>query len=676
MVPPGDIGALPLWIGVLGLLGTALAVFHYAFYVRVVKLVLQGKETARFDQPMVRLKGALLISLGQQKVLQRVKYGDYAGIGHAIIFWGFLTFMLSYGIFIFAASVNAGFPEWLLTETGVRVYSAYLDILSAVMLVVLIWAFVRRWVVKPSRLRFDLTRHSDALIIVVLITGLMASTLLTHAFLVAQGGTGPEADVYIGKWLGELFIDWGVGASAANFWQGFFWWSHLSIILIFTVYIPFTKHMHMFAAPVNAYFRSLEPKGALPLMDLENTEKFGAGRVQDFSWKQLLDGYACAVCGRCTDVCPANLTGKQLSPMHIVEGIKDHMVAIGHQGERNVDLVEPSPLVPSIISESSIWDCLNCGACMEECPVTVEHVPTIMDMRRHLVLEESKAPESAMNALLSLEQRGHPWRGTQYSRTDWAEGLEVPTLAEKPDAEVLFWVGCTPALEQRSQAIARSMAKVLKAAKVDFAILGDEETCTGDPARRMGNEYLFQILAQQNIDTMNGYNVKKVVTTCPHCFNTMKNEYPQLGGNFEVLHYSQFVDRLIKNGDIKPVKMLDVTMAYHDSCFLGRHNGVYDEPRDVAKAIPGLKLVEMGSRCRERGFCCGAGGGHMWIEESQGDRVNHARTDQFIDTDADMVGVSCPFCVQMLDEGIQAKGLASEKQAKDVIELLADSLDL
>ena len=667
---------MPLWIGVLGLLGVAMAVFNYAFYLRVVKLVLQGKETARFDQPLVRLKGALLISLGQQKVLQRVKYGDYAGIGHAIIFWGFLTFMLSYGIFIFAASVNAAFPEWLLTETGVRVYSAYLDILSAVMLVVLVWAFVRRWVVKPSRLRFDLTRHSDALIIVVLITGLMASTLLTHAFWVAEGGTGPEADVYIGKALGDLFVDWGVGVSASNTLHGVFWWSHLSIILIFTVYIPFTKHMHMFAAPVNAYFRSLEPKGALPLMDLENTEKFGAGRVQDFSWKQLLDGYACAVCGRCTDACPANLTGKQLSPMHIVEGIKDHMVAIGHQGERNVDLVEPSPLVPSVISESSIWDCLNCGACMEECPVTVEHVPTIMDMRRHLVLEESKAPESAMNALLSLEQRGHPWRGTQFSRTDWAEGLDVPTLADKPDAEVLFWVGCTPALEQRSQAIARSMAKVLKAAKVDFAILGDEETCTGDPARRMGNEYLFQILAQQNIDTMNGYNVKKVVTTCPHCFNTMKNEYPQLGGNFEVLHYSQFVDQLIKKGNIKPVKMLDVTMAYHDSCFLGRHNGVYDEPRDVAKAIPGLKLVEMGSRCRERGFCCGAGGGHMWIEESQGERVNHVRTDQFLETDADMVGVSCPFCVQMMTEGIQAKGLDSEKQAKDVIELLADSLDL
>ncbi|MCI0802052.1 MAG: 4Fe-4S dicluster domain-containing protein [Chloroflexi bacterium] len=679
MVPPGDIGALPLWVGVFVLLGLALAVFNYAFYSRVVRLVLQGKETSLFDHPLQRLNGALLIALGQQKVLQRVKYGDYAGIGHAIIFWGFLTFMLSYGIFIFAGSAWRGFPEWLLTETGVRVYSSYLDILAAVLFAVLVWAFVRRWVLKPSRLRFDLTRHSDALVIVVLIGGLMLSTILTHAFWVAQGGTGPEADVFIGAALGGLFTDLGLGTGAANVLQGVFWWTHLSIILIFTVYIPYTKHMHMFAAPVNAFFRSLEPKGALPFIDLENTEKFGAGRVQDFTWKQLLDGYACAVCGRCTDVCPAHLTGKQLSPMHIVENLKDHMVAIGHQGERNPEHVEPTPILngqDGVISEASIWDCLNCGACMEECPVTVEHVPTIMDMRRHLLLEESKAPESAMTALLSMEQRGHPWRGTQYSRTDWAEGLEVPTLAEKPDAEILFWVGCTPALEQRSQAIARSMVKVLKAAKVDFAILGDEETCTGDPARRMGNEYLFQILAAQNIETMTRYNVKKVVTICPHCFNTMKNEYPQLGGNFEVLHYSQFVDQLIKKGSIKPVKMMNVTMAYHDSCFLGRHNGIYDEPRDVAKAIPGLKLVEMGSHCRERGFCCGAGGGHMWIEESQGERVNHVRTDQFLETGAQTVGVSCPFCLQMMTEGIEAKGMASEKDAKDVLEILAESLDL
>ena len=452
------------------------------------------------------------------------------------------------------------------------------------------------------------------------------------------------------------------------------WWLHLAVILSFAIYIPFSKHIHMVAAPLNAYFRSLEPRGTLPTIDLETTPRFGAGRVQDFTWKQLLDGYACAVCGRCTDACPANITGKILSPMHIVENLKEHMISIGHQGAPDAEHIEPQPLIDHAIPEQAIWDCVSCGACMEECPVVVEHVPTIIDIRRNLVLEESKIPETGMNALLSMEQRGHPWRGTQFSRTDWAEGLDVPTIADNPNAEILFWVGCTSALEQRSQGIARSMVKVLKAANVDFAILGEEETCTGDPARRMGNEYLFQIMAQQNIETMNQYNIKKIVTICPHCFNTIRNEYPQFGGDYEVLHYSQFVDGLINQGHIKPIKMIDTTLAYHDSCYLGRHNGVYDEPRNVARAIPGLKLIEIGSRCRERGFCCGAGGGHMWIEESQGDRINHVRTDQFLETGADTVGVSCPFCLQMMTEGIQSKGQSDSKQSKDVLELLADSL--
>ena len=675
MVPPGDIGPIPIGVGVYLLMALALAAGGYAFYRRVAHLVMQGRPAPRFDRPWQRLSGALLIVLGQKKVLQRVPFGDWAGLGHAAIFWGFLTFMLSYAIFIFGAAVWRPFPEWLLTETGAMVYSSYLDILAAVLLAVLVWAAARRWVVRPRRLSFDLTRNPDAIIIIGMIAGLMASTLLTHSFYVAQGGTGPEADVIIGGALGRLFVDSGISPSAADALHGVFWWTHFAIILFFTVYIPFSKHMHMIAAPLNAFSRSLEPRGALPLLDIENAERFGASRVQDFTWKQLLDGYACAVCGRCSDVCPANITGKLLSPMHIVENLKDHMVSIGHQGPRDPEHAEPTPILNHAIPETAIWDCLNCGACMEECPVTVEHVPTIMDLRRYMVLEESNAPETAMNALVSLEQRGHPWRGTQFSRTDWAQGLDVPTLSEKPDAEILFWVGCTPALEQRSQAVARSMVKVLKAAKVDFAILGDEETCTGDPARRMGNEYLFQMMAAQNIETLNRYNVKKVVTICPHCFNTIKNEYPQLGGDFEVLHYSQFVDGLIREGRIKPVKMLDVTVAYHDSCFLGRHNGVYDEPRNVARAIPGLKLVEMGSHCRQRGFCCGAGGGHMWIEESQGERINHVRTDHFIETGAATVGVSCPFCLQMMTEGIQAKGLQGEKESKDVLELLSESLE-
>ena len=675
MVPPGDIGPVPIWVGVYLALLLSQVVAGYAFYHRVIRLIRQGKGVARFDRPFKRLWGAVTIVLGQSKVLQRVPTRDFAGIGHALIFWGFLSFALSYLIFIFGDSAWGHLSEKLLTTTGVKVYSIYLDILAVVLLTMLAWAVLRRWVAKPHRLTFDLTRNLDSVIVVGLIAGLMVSALLTHGFYVAQGGQGPEADVIIGGALGDWFTDLGISSGTANILQGVFWSVHLGIILGFSIYIPFSKHMHMVAAPLNAYFRSLEPRGTLQPIDLENTERFGAGRVQDFTWKELLDGYACAVCGRCTDVCPANLTGKVLSPMHIVENLKDHLVDIGHQGPRNPEHVEPVPIIGHAIPEQAIWDCVSCGACMEECPVVVEHVPTIMDMRRHLVLEESKIPETGMSALLSLEQRGHPWRGTQFSRIDWAKGLEVPTLAEKPDAEVLFWVGCTPALEQRSQGIARSMAKVLKAAGVDFAILGDEETCTGDPARRMGNEYLYQVLAQQSIATLDRYNVKKIVTICPHCFNTMRNEYPQLGGNYEVLHYTQFVDGLIKEGRVKPIKMVSGTVAYHDSCFLGRHNGIYDQPRNIAKAIPGLNLVEMEPRCRERGFCCGAGGGHMWIEESQGPRINHVRTDQFLATEAETVGVSCPFCLQMLTEGIQAKGKEGEKQAKDVLEILAESLE-
>ena len=676
MVPPGDIfGLVPIWVGVYLALLLSQAVAGYLFYYRVIRLIRQGKGVARFDRPLKRLMGATAIVLGQRRVLQRVPAKDFAGIGHALIFWGFLSFVLSYLIFIFGNSVWRSFAEELLTTTGTKVFSMYLDILAVILLVMLAWAVLRRWVAKPHRLSFDLTQNADSVVVVALIAGLMVSTLLTHAFYVAQGGEGPEADIIVGGALGDWFTDLGIGTGAADTLQGVFWWVHLGIILSFAIYIPFSKHMHMVAAPLNAYFRSLEPRGTLNPIDLENTERFGAGRVQDFTWKELLDGYACAVCGRCTDSCPANLTGKVLSPMHIVENLKDHLVAIGYQGPRNPDHVEPVPIIDHAIPEQAIWDCVSCGACMEECPVVVEHVPTIMDMRRHLVLEESKIPETGMNALLSLEQRGHPWRGTQFSRTDWAKGLDVPTLAERPDAEILFWVGCTAALEQRSQGIARSMVKVLKAAGVDFAILGDEETCTGDPARRMGNEYLYQVLAQQNIETLKRYLVKKIVTICPHCFNTMRNEYPQFGGEYEVLHYAQLVDDLIKQGRVKPIRMVNTTVAYHDSCFLGRHNGIYDQPRNIARAIPGLTLVEMEPRCRERGFCCGAGGGHMWIEESQGPRINHVRTDQFLATQSDTVGVSCPFCLQMLTEGIQAKGVVREKQARDVLEVLAESLE-
>ena len=680
MVPPENIfGELDIRIGVFLALGFALAVSNYVFYRRVISLIMLGKSENRFDQPLRRLGRFLIVVLGQRKVLQRVSLKDKAGLGHVFVFWGFLSFLLSYVIFIFADSAWRPFSEKLLTEKGVEVYASYLDVVALIILGALIWAVFRRWLAKPNRLSFDLTRSPDAIIIVSLISTLMVLTVLTGAFYVAELGAqgiemGGAADALVGKAIGEALLDAGMGVEAADLGQGLAWWLHMLIILGFSIYIPFSKHMHMVAAPPNALFNSLKPRAALAPIDLETAEHFGAGRVQDFTWKELLDGYACAVCGRCTNSCPAHLSGKVLSPMHIVEDMKDYLIKAAPELRAGKE-----PEVPLIgygrITEEAIWDCVNCGACMEECPVAVEHVPTIMDMRRHLVLEESKMPETAMNALLSMEQRGHPWRGTQFSRTDWAKDLDIRTLAEHPEAEVLFWVGCTAALEQRSQGVARSMAKVLKAAGVDFAILGEEERCTGDPARRMGNEYLYQMMAQQNIETLNTYNVKLIVAICPHCFNTIKNEYPQFGGNYEVMHYTQFIDQLIRQGKLKPIRMVEATVAYHDSCFLGRHNGIYDQPRNIAKAIPGVKLVEMEPNCRQQGFCCGAGGGHMWVEESGGTRINHVRTDHFLGTGAGTVGVSCPFCLQMMTEGIQAKGQEGEKEARDLLELLADSLE-
>ena len=676
MVPPDSIfGAVPTWAGVYLLSVAAFAAAGWFLYRRVFRLVLLGKPAGRFDQPMRRLFGALPYIFGQRKVLQRVSLRrDRAGLAHFFIFWGFLSFSLSYILFIYGDSIWHPLSERILTETGLRAFTIYLDILAAAFFVVLAWAAVRRWVATPNRLSFDLTQKKESGIILALIASLMLFTLLAEAFYIAAGGSGPHAAAPVGGALASLFAPVASQAVASAL-HAVFWWAHLFVILGFAIYIPLSKHMHLVGAPINFFTRSLEARGTLPTpTDLETAEAFGAHRVQDFTQRQLLDGYACAVCGRCTDSCPANISGKILSPMHIVENLKEHTLetapgVIDGADEQDGD----KPLIGRWVQEEALWDCLTCGACVEECPVGVEHVSTIVDMRRYLVMEKAEMPETAMNALLSMEQRGHPWRGTTFTRTDWAEGLDIPTLAERPDAEILFWVGCTAALEQRSQSVARAMASVLKRAGVDFAILGAEESCTGDPARRMGNEYLYQMMAQQNIETLNRYNVKKIVTICPHCFNAIKNEYPHLGGDYETLHYSEFVAGLIDAGRIKPLVRLDASVAYHDSCYLGRHNGIYDQPRRIAESIPGLRLVEM-ERCRERGFCCGAGGGHMWIEESRGDRVNHLRTDQYLETGADAVGVSCPFCLQMFEEGIGTKQAQDTRQAKDLLEFLDESL--
>ncbi len=675
MVPPGDIfDTIPIAIGVALATFIALGLHGYLLHRRVFAFVVMGRRSARFDQPVRRLWNAFIIVMAQWRVLRSVsiRHFDMAGIAHALIFWSFLSFNLGYVLLKFGDSVWRQFSQTVLTEPGLKVFGWYLDIYAGVLLVVFVWALARRWVVRPHRLSFDLTRSGETVFVMGLEIILMVLWLGTEAMYVASGGTGVLATVPIGKAIGDAAASVGIDGNFADTLQGLFWWLHLFTVLGFAIYIPFSKHMHIVASPFNAFLRRLEPMGTLePIRDLETVESFGAGRIQDFTWKELLDGYACAVCGRCTDNCPANLTGKVLSPMHVVEGLKEYL---SEHGQVVLSGEEPSvPVIGGGTPVQAIWDCVTCGACVQECPVGVEHIDSIIDMRRHLVMERAEMPEQAMTALQSMEQRGHPWRGTTYSRTDWAEGLDVPTMAEESNPEVLFWVGCTGALEQRSQAIPRAMVSVFRAAKVRFAILGNEESCTGDPARRLGNEYLYQIMAEQNIQVLKGYNVKRIVTICPHCFNTMKNEYPHFGGEFEVLHYAQFVEELIEKGRLRPLRTVQATVAYHDSCYLGRHNGVYDAPRNVAKAIPGLELLEMEPHNRQRGFCCGAGGGHLWMEE-EGTRISHRRTEHFLGTGAQKVGVSCPYCLQMLTEGISAKGAEAEHQAVDILELLAESL--
>jgi Fe-S oxidoreductase len=456
------------------------------------------------------------------------------------------------------------------------------------------------------------------------------------------------------------------------------WWMHVLTVLAFAAYLPQSKHLHIVTTLPNVFFRKQTPRGQLSLIeDIENKETFGAASIRDFSWKQLLDGYTCTECGRCSDNCPALATGKPLDPQKIVLDIRDQLLA---EGSALIQDAKDQAKPPAHWVESKpeeLWACTTCAACVEACPVTIEHIDKIVDMRRHLTLMEGSAPPEAQRAMTNIERAGNPWGEPRETRGDWAKDLGVPTFAEKPDAEYLYFVGCAASVDRRNQKVARSLVQVLRAAGVSFAILASEETCNGDPARRIGNEYLWQTQAQQNIETFKKYGVRKVIASCPHCFNTIANEYPQLGGNYEVIHALQLVDRLIADGKLRVGRGMAEAVAYHDPCYLGRHNGIYDQPRAVLDAIPGVQRVEIEPHNRERGFCCGAGGGRMWMEEKVGQRVNHRRIEQLlaINSGATKVASGCPFCLIMLEEGVGAKGVQDVIRPVDVLELVAGRLE-
>ncbi|MDP6102876.1 MAG: (Fe-S)-binding protein, partial [Dehalococcoidia bacterium] len=606
----------------------------------------------------------------------------YPGIMHFCLFWGAVVLLIATSF----SSMEHNLEQLLGIKFITRDYRVEASLIwdvggGLLMTVGVFMALYRRYVIRPPRLN---TMLEDPTILGI-IMALLLTGFVIEGLRIGSTELNPRSELYsvsdalwspVGYVFAKMFSGIGMSTGAMERAHKVMWWTHAAILAFAFVYaaVSFNKLTHIITGPINAFFRSNHPQGALRAMPgLETQESFGASDVSDFTWKQLLEFDACTNCGRCQDQCPAWASGKSLSPRLLIQDLKMYteqrapaLIAMGARAS------EPEPPMVQHVGEEALWDCTTCRACVEVCPAFVEHVDSIVDMRRYLVMEEARLPETAMNVLTNMETRGHPWQGATATRTDWAEGLGIKTMAEDSDIDVLFWVGCTPALEERSQTMARAMASVLKLAGVNFAILGVEESCTGDPARRLGNEYLYMTLAQHNIQTLNRYKVKKIVTICPHCFNNIKNEYPQMEGNYEVVHYTQFVNELIQQGRIKPLRTIETSLAYHDSCYLGRYNGVYNDPREIAKAIPGINVVEMDDRNRERGFCCGAGGGRMWMDEP-GTRVSDLRTEHFLETGAKTLGVSCPFCVQQLEAGIQSRGLQETRHVKDLLEILVES---
>jgi len=641
---------------------------------------------------------------GQRKLLQ----WTVPGIAHFLTFWGFIILLLTiieaYGDLFSKTFAIPGIGHWALV--------GFLEDLFAVAVLVGLATFtVIRLRSNPKtegrKSRFA-GSHTGAAWLVLLMISLVIVTLLLYRGAQINTGDFPYshgafASQIVGHWLAPL------GHSANMAIETTFILLQLAIILGFLVFVTYSKHLHIFIAPLNVLFsrrpdglRDLQPmRSNGKVLDFEeadpDTDVFGLGKVEDLTWKGMLDLATCTECGRCQSQCPAWITDKPLSPKMLILDLRDHAFAkapyllAGSDEAREAlpDAVKAEaqrPLVGTaeahgVIDPDVIWSCTNCGACVNECPVDIEHIDHITSMRRYQVLIESEFPTEASGMLKNLENKGDPWGMGESKRAEWISELdfEVPVV-DGPigdDVEYLFWVGCAGALEDRAKKTTKAIATLLHTAGVSFAVLGPAETCTGDPARRMGNEFVFSMLAQQNVETLNEAGARKVIASCPHCFNTLSNEYPQLGGNYEVIHHTQLLARLVKEGKLKPVTPIDEKITYHDPCFLGRHNKVYTPPREIMEQVPGVQAQEM-HRCKERGFCCGAGGARMWMEERIGKRINAERIEEALGTDPDTISTGCPFCLVMLGDAISAKKGSGEAkdslEVVDVAQLLARSI--
>ncbi|MDX1958944.1 MAG: (Fe-S)-binding protein [Leptospiraceae bacterium] len=671
----------------------ANVVFVQAVLYRI-GLVLEGQK-AHFHEDVrahsnlgFRIKSVIENVLLQKKNFQE----PLRGIMHAFIFYGFITYLLHTtnqmiaGVFGYWLTDPYSFSLLGFSHTISHVYESAVQCVSLLVLVGLGYFAARRWILKAKGLDY----HSPASAIVIgMIATLMVSTLLGEAARVVSASYGIENGSLregfpIAVLISYVWTGLGIEGQSADIAYKVMWWMHILTVFTFMLYVPRSKHAHLIFAPVNYFLVTDTPKGALSKLDLESeTAIWGSNRVQDFPFPNLLDGLSCIECGRCQVQCPANRTGKVLDPKSIIVELKhallDKMPEVQKARKAGKSAEEIMGMDTNVIgtynSEEAIWGCTTCYACVQACPVGNNQVNAIVEMRRHLVLAESKFPAELQGAFTNMENNSNPWGIGAHTRADWANDLGVKTLAEDSNVDILYWVGCAGAFDERSKSTARSLVKIMQKANINFGILGTEEGCSGDSARRGGNEYLYQTLAQANVDTLNNYNVKKIVTACPHCYNTIKNEYPQFGGNFDVVHHSEFIDNLIQDGkiDVKSnPEDIKQTFTYHDPCYLGRYNDKYEEPRNIVKEVAGS--IEEPIDHHTKSLCCGAGGAQMWMEEQNNDRVNFKRTNQLLDTGASTLAVACPFCMTMITDGVKNAGKIDTVKVKDIAELVAERI--
>ncbi|HEY3947376.1 MAG TPA: (Fe-S)-binding protein [Solirubrobacteraceae bacterium] len=634
------------------MLGAAVLVSGGLFAHRVralVSLLSDAQPVSRSGHVQRRVRNEATVVLGQSKLLSRLG----PGLAHAFIFWGFLVLLPTIVIAMIGVVDRTATLPWLGHQGW---YALLVDIFAVLVLAGILAALWIRKIQRPRR--FEGSHLGEADLILALIATIATTLLLWHATRIALGlNEWPRAWSPVSYALSHLF-----GTDhVTRVLERVFVWAHVLTILAFLAYLPRSKHLHIFIAAVNVWFGRTGPGGRLEPLDFEADDadiRFGSGNAADLTFKEVLDTFSCTECGRCQDACPAFGTGKVLSPKLLIMGLRDQVLA-----------QEESALVPDAVPDQSVWDCVTCGACVEVCPVSIEHVDQIVDLRRHLVMVESSFPAEAEPMLRDIERASNPWGRAQSERAEWAADLGVRLLEPgDPAPEYLYWVGCASSFDERARRTAQSTATLLKSAGIDFAILGPREACTGDPARRIGNEYLFQAFAEQNVAVMNEAEVTKIIASCPHCFNTLANEYPDFGGRYEVIHHSELLAQLVRDGRLAPTQG-GHAITYHDSCYLARHNDVLEGPRELVAAVG--RPVEM-ARARKNTFCCGAGGAHMWMEE-RGGSINLERVHEAADTGADTLAVACPFCTVMLDDGVQSAG--EKMRVVDVATLLAERID-